>query len=337
MKNLIYSTVTLLLVIMMQSVSAANTPKGKPFIEIQGQLVAVEGQIKSLEEQMDELVGQVDSIEERVTANETAITSLENSNTVIQEQISTLITQAAENSTDVLAALNQISALQIEIDAMNHLLTDDIAAIQTQITELQDFVASNTEGLQTLISQLGNNNDLITALQNQTNDINVALAKKQDVLNGQCPDGTVLQSFDGAGNIQCEAPNATAGVSVTLATQIFPVTAKHTITRSVICGYNSWSCHCSIWSGCSTCTAPIYCPRTTEHIGTGSTSITCPDGQFLAGGGIINDHQEFVSANGTSSGTSDHPGQTWTVQATNTSGTQLEIYATANCVSFLPQ
>jgi len=39
-----------------------STPKGKPFVEIQGAIIEVEGEIATLQDQVDSLVGRVDTI-----------------------------------------------------------------------------------------------------------------------------------------------------------------------------------------------------------------------------------------------------------------------------------
>lgn len=320
------------------AITQANggSPKGKPFVEIQGQFVEVEGKLKSLEEQMDELVGHVESLEERVTANKSAITALEAENVVIQNKINELVTLSSENNSDVLNALNQIHELQEQIEAMDPLMAEDIAVIKDQILELQNYVASNTAGLQTLVSQLEINSGLIEGLESQVVDIDNQLAQKQDILSGRCPDGTVVRYFDGQGNVECEAPSTTAGVSVTTVTQLFSIPAKRVWTSLEICGTSgSVPCNCGFW-GCESCPIYVYCSVQHEQVGQKAASITCPDSEFLAGGGWINDYPEFVYISGTSSGTTDYPGQTWTVTATNTSETQYDLYATANCVSFLP-
>ena len=318
--------------------SSGNSPKGKPFVEIQGQFVEVQGQIKSLEEQMDDLVGQVESLELRVTANETAIAGLEASNLVIQQKIGDLISVSVANSTDIADALTQIIGLQTQINDLR--LTPDanaqaIADLEDQVNTLQNFIASNTEGFLTLQSQLGNNYSLISAFQAQIEQINTELAEKQDVLTGQCPDGTVLVSFDGSGNIECESLNATAGIQKNTITQLFSVSARWSNTHSYDCGYyvyggNALTGYWSYYQGRT-------CWQTTSGNGSGSTSITCPDGSFLSAGGFINNHPEAISiTENHSTGTLEHPGQTWIVEATNSSTTSYDISATADCITFLP-
>lgn len=314
-----------------------STPKGKPFVEIQGQFVEVQGQIGSLEEQMDALVGQVESLELRVTANETAISGLEAANVIIIQQIGELVSASATNSTDVANALTQIGDLQTQIDDLR--LAPDvnaqaIADLKDQVTTLQNLISSNTEGLLTLQSDLENNYVLISAFQEQIDLINEELATKQDVLTGQCPDGTVLVDFDGLGNIECESLNATAGIQKNTITQLFTASGVQLHTHSYDCGYSHDH---GIFSGNRNHWHSQSCYYTEQHGGGGSASITCPDGSFLSGGGFINDHPEAISiTENHSTGTFDHPGQSWMVTATNSSATSYDVYATADCVTFLP-
>ena len=317
---------------------SGSGPKGKPFVEIQGQFVEVQGQLKSLDEQMDDLVGRVDSIELRVAANETAIAGLDASNAIIQQKIGDLIEISAANSTEIADVLAQITDLQTQIDDLR--LAPDvnaqaIADMEVQMNTLQSFITLNTEGLLTLQSELSNNYTLISAFQAQIDQVNIELAKKQDVLTGQCPSGTVLLNFDGLGEIECESIDMTAGVQRNTLTKIFQISHKLTTYHPRTC----WGYTTSPFTG-----AIHYysysCGYTTYSGGTGSASLTCPDGSYLTGGGYINDHPYFVSiTENHSAGTEASPGasQSWMVKASNNSNTtSYDVYVIADCVTLLP-
>lgn len=285
---------------------------------------------------MDEVVGRVSSLEERITANESAINGLQAQNTDLQAQIGALMSAVGTNSTKIVDALNQITALRVQISSMDVALTSSIADLQAQIRVLQDFVSVNVPGLLTLHEQIVNNTSLINALNEQITQIETELAMKQNVLNGSCPDGSVLKNFDGAGTIECVQPNATAGFRITTIQKL--VTISPSFTQYYSCGsYYNCGESCPAFGPCT----PIVCwwEATCERqiLGTGSATVTCPDGQFLASGGFINGYPESVTVTkSTSTGTTNHPGQSWTVEAKNTSETQRDIYGTANCVSFTP-
>ena len=57
-----------------------KTPKGKPFLELQGQIIEIQGSISTMKDQMDSIVAKVDTIEERVNENTVTIASLEAQN-----------------------------------------------------------------------------------------------------------------------------------------------------------------------------------------------------------------------------------------------------------------
>lgn len=330
-------TIALSVASIVNASASGSSPKGKPFVEIQGKFVEVQGQLKSLDEQMDDLVGRVDSIELRVTANGTAIAGLDASNVIIQQKIGDLIEISAANSTKISDALVQIIDLQTQIDDLR--LAPDvnaqaIADMEVQMNTLQSFMTSNTEGLLTLQSELSNNYALISAFQAQIDQINIELVKKQNVLTGQCPSGTVLVSFDGLGEIECESINATAGVQRSTLTKIFQISN----TSST---YHPRTC----WSSSSLPLGGSYsysysCGYTTySGGGPKSAYLTCPDGSYLTGGGFINDHPQFVSITEShSTGTVEDYGvsQTWRVTASNSSSTtSYDVYVIADCVTLL--
>lgn len=333
--------VTALSVIGASIVNAAgsgSSPKGKPFVEIQGQFVEVQGQIKSLEEQMDDLVGRVDSIEFRVAANETAIAGLDASNVIIQQKIGDLIDVSASNSAEIADALAQIIDLQSQIDDLK--LAPDvnaqvIADMAAQMNTFQTFITSNTEGLLTLQSELSNNYALISAFQAQTDQINIEIAKKQDVLTGQCPNGTALVYFDGLGEIECESNDATAGIQRNTLTKIVQVTHKQSTFNPRTC----WSYTTNPFTGVRDYFS-YECGYTSYSGGTGQGVLTCPDGSYLTGGGFINNHPDFVSILESHSARTEETlwsPQSWIVRASNRSNTtSYDVYVIADCVTLLP-
>jgi len=184
------------------TVNAKNgTPKGRPFVAIDDQIVEISGAVSSLQEQIDVLVEHVDTVEERVDANEDALGILDDENSILE----TLIDQ---NATDI----ETIQALITELDASNQTLaieanTAAIAANESLIQTLQAALVAVDQNQVILSadlqSQIDNNLQLITLLQQETQFLNQAIATKQGLMNGTCPDGSAVTEITQDGNFVC--------------------------------------------------------------------------------------------------------------------------------------
>jgi hypothetical protein len=181
-----------------------SNPNGKPFIELQGQIIEVEGEVSTLQDQVDSLVGQVDSIEAKAQANSDAIAALQAQSADLQAQIDA-------NADDILSLQLQVNGLEAEnaaLQAQIDELGDADGALQAQIdanfamiTTLNQTIADLGINLQ---DQIDNNTALIGVMQGEIDAIEELLALKQNIVDGYCPDGSAIREILSDGSVVCE-------------------------------------------------------------------------------------------------------------------------------------
>lgn len=291
------------------SVQAGSTPKGKPFVAINDQIVEVKGAISSIQDQIDSLVSRVDTVEERVGANEQAIVNLNNQNAALQALVDNSLTSIADiqaeisllqndnaNLSDELSALPadstaQIQSLQNQIDANN----SEIASMQSSLLMVQDGAISLESSLQ---GQIDNNQKLIGALQDQVGLINETLATKQSLINGTCPDGSAVQQILADGSVICE----TAG------------------------GGGSGSIE----------TVFSYIGQNADPGGKVNVAATCPDGYSVVSAGMTNAAGWDVFKLHTGANSNDPGANAALLIATNNNSYTTWITAVATCMRLVP-
>jgi hypothetical protein len=84
------------------------------------------------------------------------------------------------------------------LEGMIDMLAGDVGDLEGRVTALENQLAL-------LSLDVVTNADAIAAIEDELDLINGMLAQKQDILNGTCPTGEVVQDFDGQGNLTCLA------------------------------------------------------------------------------------------------------------------------------------
>jgi peptidoglycan hydrolase CwlO-like protein len=226
-----------------------GTPNGRPFIELEGQIIEVVGEMSTIQDQVDSLVEKVNTLEERIIANENAIVSIEDQNIALQVQIDNFATDIAslQGQIDNLDAENLI--LQGQIDANE----GDIDTIQQQINTNNGLIASLTQNINNvgsdLQAQIDNNILLITALETEIDIVNYILTEKQTIISGSCIAGQSIRQVNPDGSTVCEIDNVVSDIVTAQVNSYNVVQPSEQLTVDLSCpdgytvtsgGHTSW-------------------------------------------------------------------------------------------------
>lgn len=190
-----------------------GSPNGKPFAQLDGQIIAVQGLVSSLEEQVTTIVGSVDTMEGYIIAHQDAILSL-------SDQNSTLQTQIDDNAMDIVSLEIQISDLSQEsydLKSEIDLLGDADGALQGKIDDNTAIIYSMqtaVDGLNTLEDQVNNNTDLIATIESRVEYLEDAIQDKQNIINGVCAEGETFVEVTPDGNLVCRVAVSGGGNAI---------------------------------------------------------------------------------------------------------------------------
>ena len=272
-----------------------STPKGKPFVEINGQIVEVKSDISSLQDAHDAIVARVEALEDadfqvQIDFLTAEIARLDAENALRVQDILDLFDLAEQNQFDVGFALSEIQRLQGLINDLSADQIDLIADFQAQIDTLEMDIATNASGLLGAIADAQDNADLIAMLDTDIDNIQADilqiqndLANKQDLVSDtSCPAGSfVFGVRDNGATLDCAAIEASATPNF-LTT--FGPTADLDNTSTTVTTHGPDHCHGVVVLGA--CVGFEHTiTQTTITIGDRSVFAFCPSGYRATGGG----------------------------------------------------
>ena len=188
--------------------ASGSSPKGKPFVEINGQIAEVKGQILTLDERMDNLLSRVSLYESRLAGVDDAIAWLQKHNAELALLMSDL-DSGLSSVEQVVAAIEAESAIfQAELNSYGESLDElesEIALNQEMIDLLN---LSLVEGLRVIQERLDENEMMLSELFFIADEIQEQLALKQNMISGTCAENEKLISIEEDGSLICETVEA---------------------------------------------------------------------------------------------------------------------------------
>lgn len=184
---------------------AYGLPKGRPFIELNDQIVEVRGILRTMEERFTGLLGRIEVIEHSVDRNSAAILALETESTILREVVENL-TFGLETISDAQNTISlRIDALEAEIE----LNGDVLGILEQEIVSLNEVITlldSDLEESTGLLSERISENELLIGILSQRQDeLSEQLALKQNLTEGRCPDTEALVGLEEDGSLLCES------------------------------------------------------------------------------------------------------------------------------------
>lgn len=184
---------------------AYGLPKGKPFVELNDQIVEVQGILRTMEERFTELLGRIEVIESAVDRTSAMIITLESENALLASVVNDLAIGLEEVSDIQSIIQSHIDALQLEID----LNGDALGSVGQEIKSLNEVIAllesSTAESVDLLLERINENDILIGILSQRQDELDQQLALKQELETGTCGEGEALVGFDSDGSLVCES------------------------------------------------------------------------------------------------------------------------------------
>ena len=205
--------------------ASGGSPNGKPFVEINDQLVAVQGDVDSIKDQIESLTSRVESIEE-----ESAAVSAKLDQTIAtQTALSDLVAQIEIGTTTLASSVSHLesesASLASQIEALGGTDTELQAQIDTNQALLISLQLALSEGLDSVVNELDQLDEMAFYLEIEQTKIQEELRLKQNLIEGTCANDEFLAAVSSDGSVVCRSPETNSPVEVITVHKTFPVSS----------------------------------------------------------------------------------------------------------------
>ena len=194
--------------------ASGSSPKGKPFVEINGQIVEVQGQLVTLEQRMDNVIARMAGYETRLSGLEAGIASLQAEGQALEQKLLDL-ESGLTTVEEIVAELEAKDLeLQAELDAYgdtNGQLALDIDANLMLIESLTASLDDGVSGLQLLIGQIY---EALEELRSVQGSLVGQMKLKQQILHGTCDEGFDFKGFQDGVHVCQQSPSTNGPIEV---------------------------------------------------------------------------------------------------------------------------
>ena len=176
--------------------ASGSSPKGKPFVEINGQIAEVKGQVRSLEERLSRLEIRLETVEDEMQFVRVSIEMLQFST----EELVSEIENINDDMTVLDARMAELDSELLELKERTENLESIDAVVLARMIHLEELM-ENLENVVryeiiTLEEISTQNSFLIAHLNERVEDLDSQLRLAQNFLSGTCPEGEVLVGFE---------------------------------------------------------------------------------------------------------------------------------------------
>jgi len=211
----LFVAIPVIYILSLAPVSAS--PNGKPFIELQGQILEVQADVSALDEKYEAIRTKVNNLDlnlqGQIDALNREITELREADASLQSSLSTTILQLADQGTVIEGLIKDLGDVVSEIlllQESNSDNSDAILALEQKQQEILGSLASLEPGLVAAMNDISENQALIWKLQS---DVSSLEENKQNDIVGKCPESASVNEVRDDGSLVCSIPDLNGTVS----------------------------------------------------------------------------------------------------------------------------
>ncbi|MDC3344136.1 hypothetical protein OAW22_07920 [Pseudomonadales bacterium] len=183
--------------------ASGSSPKGKPFVELQGQLVEVKEALNTFDQILEVVLGRVDSLEESVGALDAEVAFLESQNLVLEDLISLGDQRATSLEVRLLGLQQDKEQLNDQVELLG--AADDYLAAEIELIEKTiEAIQHELSGFISLEERVAYNELLLVELVDELETFASQISLKQNVINQTCPENYFVTSIED-GVLQCSS------------------------------------------------------------------------------------------------------------------------------------